>query len=515
MPSASNEHKLQPLQMAVLASIVVAVLFAWQGYKGFSLWDEGFLWYGAQRTTLGEVPIRDFMAYDPGRYYWVAAFMALCRNSGIVVMRVALAVFQALGLSVGLLLTARTIKKQSFAYLLLSTLVLTAWMFPRHKLFDISLSLFLIGALAYLIENPGSRSCFMVGLCVGLVAVFGRNHGVYGIAGSLGVIGWLSIKRTPVFHPRNGLLSWSAGVATGYCPVLLMLLLVPGFAVAFLEDIRYLFETRTTNIPLPVPWPWLVHAPSPGDAIREMLIGTFFIGLLVFGVLSLLWVVRQKLHCRPVPPALAAASFLSLPYAHFAYSRADISHLAQGIFPMLVGILVLLSHQATRVKWPLAAVLCAASVWVMTVFQPGWECRDMRCVDAEISHSTLKVDPGVAGDIALLRSLADKYAQRGRSFIAVPFWPGAYALLNRKSPTWEIYPLLPRSAAFELGEIQRIQAANPGFVVIDTMPLDDNDCLRYKNTHPLIYQYILSNFRSLPGSSSHAYQIFIGNRTSQ
>ena len=57
------------------------------------------------------------------------------------------------------------------------------------------MSLLLIGALAFLVQNPTNRNFFFVGLCVGLAAIFGRNHGVYGVAGSLGIMLWLNIKR--------------------------------------------------------------------------------------------------------------------------------------------------------------------------------------------------------------------------------------------------------------------------------------------------------------------------------
>ncbi|RUL73164.1 hypothetical protein EKH80_15695 [Dyella choica] len=500
--------------MMALASIAVIALFVWQGNNSFSLWDEGFLWYGAQRVMLGEVPIRDFMAYDPGRYYWAAALMHLCGNNGIMVLRAALAIFQAMGLSVGLLLIARTVKGRSFVYLLLSAVILIVWMYPRHKLFDISLSIFLIGALTHLVEKTSGRSYFLAGFVVGLAAVFGRNHGVYGAVGSLGILCWLSIKRSDPTHLARVLMLWSVGVLTGYSPILLMLILVPGFPAAFLEDVRYLFEVKATNIPLPVPWPWSVSLTSlpAEDAIRGILIGVFFMSILVFGTFATLWVVKQKLLRRPVAPALVPASFLTLPYAHFAFSRADVSHLAQGVFPMLIGVLVLLSYQPGRIKWPLVLALCVASVWVMTPFQPGWECREAKCAEVKISHSTLKIDPGTAQDIALLRSLADKYAKQGRGFIAAPFWPGAYALLEQKSPMWEIYPLLPRSEAFELDEIRRIEASNPGFALIYDMPLDEHEALRFKNTHPLIYQYILNNFTLLPGSPNPYYQIYRAKR---
>lgn len=168
----------QILNTLFLAAFVVIGFFILEGNIGFNLWDEGFLWYGAQRVMLGEVPIRDFMAYDPGRYYYLAALMSLLGNNGIIALRIAVAIFQTMGLFVGLLLIARTVKKQNFFYLLLSVVILAVWMFPRHKLFDISLSILLIGILAYLVQNPTSRRYLFTGLCVGLVAIFGRNHGM-------------------------------------------------------------------------------------------------------------------------------------------------------------------------------------------------------------------------------------------------------------------------------------------------------------------------------------------------
>ncbi len=511
MLTAVTNNKLLHLQTLALATFVVFTLFTWQGNKGFSLWDEGFLWYGAQRVMLGEVPMRDFKSYDPGRYYWSATLMSLWGDNGIMTLRGTVAVFQTIGLFVGLLLIARTVQKQYFFYLLLSAITLVVWMFPRHKLFDISLSILLIGALAFLVQNPTSRRYFVAGLCVGLVAVFGRNHGIYGVAGSIGVIVWLSIKRVDDPMLIKGFALWATGVAFGYTPILFMALLVPGFAVAFWENIRFLFEIKATNLPLPVPWPWRVNFASEqlGEAIRGVLVGLFFIGTVVFGMLSITWVVRKKIQKKQVAPALVAASFLALPYAHYAYSRADVNHLAQGIFPLLVGCLALLAAQPNKIKWPLALMLCGASLWVMHVFHPGWQCHaSNQCVNIEISGSNLAVDPGIASDVGLLRKLADQYAPGGHSFIATPFWPGAYPLLERKSPMWEIYALFPRTQIFEQAEIERIKAAKPGFALIFDLPLDGRDELRFRNTHPLIHQYILNHFERLPDSPNPAYQIY-------
>jgi hypothetical protein len=518
MHTKPQENKLLVFQILAFASFVVFALFLWQGHKGFSLWDEGFLWYGVQRVMLGEVPLRDFMSYDPGRYYWSGLLMSLWGDNGIMALRGTVAVFQVMGLFAALLLIARSATTPNFPYLFLSAITLVAWMYPRHKLFDVSLSILLIAALAFLVQNPTRRRYFLTGLCVGFVAVFGRNHGLYGVLGSVGVMIWLTIGRVDEPGFIKGAMLWAIGVAIGYAPILLMILLVPGFAAAFLESLLFFLEIKATNLTLPVPWPWRVafDSVSVSKAIREVLVGLFFIAMLVFGILAIAWVTRQKFHKRAVPSALVAAAFLALPYAHYAYSRADVSHLAKGIFPLLVGCLVLLATQRAKIKWPLALALCGASLWVMVHFHPAWQCRaSKQCVDIEISRSELSVDANTASEIALLRKLAVEYAPNGQSFVATPFWPGAYPLLERKSPMWEIYALFPRSESFQQLEIQRIKAANPGFILIFDFPLDGREELRFRNTHALIHQYISNNFELLPDSPGPAYQIYTTNRAAQ
>lgn len=489
---------LLTLQLFALANVVVYALFLWQGNKGFSLWDEGFLWYGAQRVMLGEVPIRDFFSYDPGRYYWSAALMKLCGNNGIMALRWSVALFQALGLFVGLLLIARSVKKPDFLYLFLSSLILLVWMYPRHKLFDISLSILLIGALTFLINNPTSRRFFLTGLCVGLVAVFGRNHGIYGVGGSIGVMAWLSIKRVQGPGFVKGFSVWAVGVAGGFAPIVLMALVIPGFALAYWYSISYLFEIKTTNLSLPVPWPWRVPfgLTTPGNAIRGVLVGIFFVATVLWGVLSIAFVVWRKFHKKQVAPAVVASSFLTLPYAHYAYSRADISHLAQGIFPLLVGCLALFASQPAKTKWPLLFLVCSASLWVMHIFHPGWLYHvNNQWVNIEISENTLVVPPSTAKDVILLRKLAEKYAPSERSIVVTPLWPGAYALLEKRSPMWAIYSIFPRSEKLQNEENERIGNADPGFLLVIDTPVDGRDDLRFHNTHPVINHFIETEFQ--------------------
>lgn len=511
--------KRQLMGLFLLSAGIVLILFLWEGHQGFDLWDEGFLWYGAQRTLLGEVPIRDFMAYDPGRYYWSAAFMALWGDNGILALRAAAAVFQTLGVFIGLVLLLRTSSKQRWLFWGFSAITLVVWMFPLYKSFDVVVSIALLAALAYLVERPSNRRYFVLGICIGLIAVFGRNHGIYAVFASLAAIAYCEIRTRSASRIWRAITVWSVGVLLGYLPVLCMSVAIPGFASAMWESVRLLFEAKATNLPLPIPWPWtLAYEQSLlTDIVRGWLLGVFFIVILLFGVLAVAYVIRQKIKQRAVSPVLVAAAFLGLPYAHYTYSRADTLHLAMGIIPFLMGSLALVANQRAMIKWPLLWLLCGASLMIMAPLHPGWVCYTSRlCIDADVAGSKLKTHPNVPVELGMLKKITDTYAANNNSFLVTPFWPGAYAVMGQKSPIWENYALIPRAASFQLAEIQRLKIVNLGFALIIDVALDGREELRFSNTHPLINRYIQDNYQLLPGvTPDPAYQLYVKKQDSR
>jgi hypothetical protein len=506
--------KVRPLTILAISVLTVLVFFLWEGAKGLNLWDEGFFWYGVQRVMHGEVPLRDFQAYDPFRYYWSAALMELWGgNTGMLGLRASGAVLQVAGLFCGLLVIARGARSdRTLLYLVTASTALAVWMIPHFKMADLSASLLLIGALTLLIEAPSARRYVLAGVCVGFSAFMGRNHGLYGLAAAGATILWLNLHRThgPAFV-RAALL-FAVGVAVGFLPVVAMLLLVPGFAAAYWESIRFLFEIKATNIGLPVPWPWRVDFSGPAAAIvRDTMLGVFFLATLVFGVVALIQVVWSRWQRTPVVPAFAASAFLALPYAHYAFSRADFYHLALGIFPLLVGCFALaLTQPVARTRWGIAGALLVASVSTMYSYHAGWQCRsNERCVAVGVSASRMRVDLATAKEVNVLRRIAGQYAGGGQNFVAAPLWPGAYALLDQKSPAWEIYALFPRSVAFEEREIARIKAADPAFALVYDLALDGNEQLRFKNSHPLTYRYFVDNFQRVANPLRPELELFV------
>lgn len=81
-------HKIALI--SILVGIVTCTLwFFLMGHIGFDLADEGFYWYGAQRVVHGGVPLRDFQAYDLGRYFYTAQFLFAAHDTGLMVARIA------------------------------------------------------------------------------------------------------------------------------------------------------------------------------------------------------------------------------------------------------------------------------------------------------------------------------------------------------------------------------------------------------------------------------------------
>jgi hypothetical protein len=483
---------------AIAVAAAIAALYSLEGAVGFNLADEGFLWYGAQRVLLGEVPIRDFASYDPGRYYWSAAFMGVSGDNGILSLRMAGAIFQALGLFLAMLVLRRGAPRASLIFLVLAGATLLLWMLPRHKVFDVTLSVLLIAALSQLIERPTTIRYFLMGMLVGAVAIFGRNHGVYGVVAALAataVLTWEG-RGAPLMR---ALPAFSAGVCIGFAPLLIALWVVPGLFEAFWEDARLIFDYGGTNLGLPVPWPWNANVLRGSwiEDLHRMLVGLFFLAVLSFSIAGFGYVLLT----RPgrANAVFAACAFLALPYAHFAYSRADAPHLAQGIFPLLIGLFVAPCIRSERTRLALAASMLVASVFAVGPLHPAWAAwRAGNWQTALVGRDRLLVSPSVAGSLRVLTDLVNRYAANGRAFMVAPYWPGAYAVFDRKAPNLETYALFPRTAAFQEAEIARIRAADPGFIAVLDTRLDGLDERRYSKTHPLVHRFIVENFDPAP-----------------
>jgi hypothetical protein len=501
--------------VAGIALCVAAAYFALNVGKGFDLRDEGFLAYGVQGVLAGEVPIRDFVAYDPGRYYW-AALWALLVGQGPIGMQIAAAAFGALGVFAALLAIGSGWPRlgwREYGYLAVCAALLGTWMYPSYYFspYNLGAALFATAMLTALVRNPSPRWYFLAGVAVGLLAVMGRNHGVYAAVASAGLILWLNLRRTSEPNLVRAAASWSIGVVVGYLPVLLMVLLVPGFAGSFWESIQFLFEARATNIARPVPWPWRIDVSQlPFDvAWQQIALGCVFVALPLYAVGSLSWVVLRRIRREPVNPALVASAFLTVPYAHYVFSRADLPHMASGIGPALVGAAALLADRRWTIRWPGVLALLALCLSATLAMHPAFRCAETGCTRLTIGGDSIMAPEGAAHEAALFRRLADKYAPHGEPFLATPYWPGAYPLLDRRSAQRDIYALLPRPVAFQRDEIERIEAAKPAFIVISDAPLDGDPRLTLKSTNPLLYRFVVDHYREVPEAAPPPTRVFI------
>lgn len=113
----SNLNINNILLLGLISATATYLAFILQSNIGLNLGDEGYLWYGAQRVYNSEIPILDFMSYDPGRYYWSSIMMYLLSDTGIIALRKSVALFQFIGLYCSLLLISSNTRNKNYLYI--------------------------------------------------------------------------------------------------------------------------------------------------------------------------------------------------------------------------------------------------------------------------------------------------------------------------------------------------------------------------------------------------------------
>lgn len=477
-----------------LALVLAGSSFALQGRSGINLADEGFLWYGVQRTAAGEVPLRDFQSYDPGRYYWCAPGTFLF-GKGLVALRFSEALFQALGLWAGLLAARRL--THDWKLLALAGVTLTVWMFPSHKLFDHSLLLTAILVAVRLIEQPSRERIFVAGGFIGLCTFFGRNHALYSfmaIGALLLLLCWKARREVPARH----LLLWCCGLLVGSIPLLAMIAFVPGFYVAYSDSLQSIFRNGA-NLGLPVPWLWRIS--YSGDALtvmRRVLLGVLYLALPLFYLCSVASAFRMNAESLKKHALLVACSFIGLVYAHHAFARADLSHMAQAIHPFTLGVCAAVTcFSCPRRKLWIGLTVFAVAGLVGGVQQsPAYQRLVSRVPWLEFDAGKKVFIPAAdARFYNCLRRFADKNLSPHEPLLIAPFTPGLYPILDRPSPLWELYFFFSATAAEQKVAIEQLGAKRVNWALVSDATLDRRDDLRFAATHKSLSGYLRENFQ--------------------
>ena len=482
-----------------LGLLSVALSVGWfllDGHINVNLSDEGFLWYGTYAMRHGQVPMRDFQAYDPGRYLWTAAWSYVF-GDGLVAMRLACVLFQCLGVLAGLL-AARRLSRNPF-FLTAVALLFCAWMHPRFKLFEQSIALLSIHAGVLLLEKPTVRRHFAVGVFGGLMAFVGRNHGAYHVVAFGLLIAWAArAEGWRVWCQRGA--AWVGGMLVGYLPQWLMLLCVPGYFSGFVENLRTIL-VKGTNLPAKVPWPWRVTESYSGwlrwSGVAE---GCYYVAFPLFFLLVALRMWRLGGIRLANQPVLMAAVCVTLPYTHYVFSRPDIVHLSHAAPALALGIIAL---AWTMTNWivglrMVAAPLLAATGLLANLYQIGFALEILAepnsMFPVEIRGQRLSVQTYFAKVLASARTLNTDLAKKDEPILFVPNLPGLYPFTGRLSPIEQIYFIYPATPEEDSALLAEINAAGVQWVMMHDYALDGREELRFRNTNPIVFTYLRENF---------------------
>jgi len=503
MTGSPSSHRHVVIALACGIGVTLCwFLLTWR--YGLDLADEGYYWYGSQRVLRGEVPIRDFLAYDIGRYLWAAAIMFVVGDEGIFGARLAAIVFQALSVCVGTWLALWALQEKlsaarTIGFAVAVALILNIWATPYYKSYDYGTCILIVAMTVLILTSRSPARWCGAGVILGLAAVMGRNHGVYGAASALLALGFVLFKqgnRRAVLRPA---LAFIGGTILGFSPTFFMGLAKPGFldalAAGVIEHVHSV--AGATNIPLPVPWPWNVEHGKNGWVIwaSEVAKGVGFIALLLVPVLTLLAMLRKRIAgFTELHYLLTASAFVGLVYSHYAYSRADLVHLAVSIVPIL--LILFCYNTLGRMVVPVAIGVLGFSVLAVgqdsTIINSKLFGRTTKTV--VIDGSTLYTYPFIVYDIVDSRRALATVPGAQANFLAVPNLPGLYAINRSRMGIWEIYALSHRDAGFEQAELARLAKMPPKMVLLSNHALDDQPQLRYSVIHPVTYKWIVDNY---------------------
>lgn len=373
--------------------------------------------------------------------------------------------------------------------------------FPRHKVYEQSLSLIAAALVFYVLLRPSAaRRWLIFGIATGAAAFIGRNCGVYFVGTALLCVLILVCRRALPRAPTMAA-AYIAGIVVGYLPMLVLVATQPGFMDAFVRSVLFL---PNWQLPLPIPFPWRVTVAglSPVDAAQRVATGLICLLVPVMYATAIgLAVWRRDAKSMSLPFALfVGASCAGMPYLYQAFDRADFGHIANGMLPAFPAATAAAdaAYRHVRRKWAVAA---AALVFAVTLavcwlpYEPLIQFRRAASADpssvstAQIDGHTFHVFRNQADTLEAVKKAYVACDAGPDAFMAAPHFPGVYAFLHAKAPFWEMYYLYPRSPEFQKQHIAAIAHTRLILLAPDAT-VDNLERLKLRNTYGLLMDYI-------------------------
>lgn len=498
------------LEAAMFSAAAATFVFLIQWRYGFNWGDEGWLWYISQRVAAGQVPIRDVFSYDPGRYYWSAGIFKILGRDGFFEQLLANYLFGIFGLAVTYVAMSAVGVSRAWRITILALLAVVLG-FPRHKVYEQTLSLIATAGIAFVLSSPEKLNrWFLYGIATGLAAFIGKNSGLYFAIASLLTFVFLRMSGVRLSVVRV-LACVSGGIIIGHSPMLLMVITVRGFASAFWHSV---VMTRNWSWSVPIPFPWTSHAFALHglDLAQWRAVSWLCVAVPLTYALVVWRGLRKRTHGEQT--LALGASLAGIPYLHHAFHQADFPHIAQGVVPFVVaaGVSAYFLWVHERRRWSVAssAALCCLLLISWLPMEPL--VQHLRA-KAHAPQSLAKINLGgrkfevtvqQAEVMEVVQNIFRSCGAAAGSFFEAPYYPGMYAFLRTSSPAWDTDFFWPRNDRIQQQEIDELIQNRTSLLLINRdATFDGHEWLRITATNPRLAQYLFSTYQpastKLPG----------------
>jgi Rps23 Pro-64 3,4-dihydroxylase Tpa1-like proline 4-hydroxylase len=501
----------------IIVVVLSVIFFIRQGGNNLNTADEGFLAHGITRIRDGQVPIRDFWAYDPLRYYWCYWFMRVF-GGGVLGLRRAAAAFFAIGLWA--VLTVVHDAAGSLWPLVPLAVILLWWAYELYKAFEPGVSLMSVAVVSLMIATSTPGTILLSGAWVSFSLLIGINHAAYAGTGTAALLVVMALQPND-FDFVAGIWTWLLGIALGLTPLLLLFLCIKGYWRSYTVRLKAAFTGSFGRLYKQTPMPW--HRPIQHELVlprlSERLLGAHFVVLPFYFAVSVLFLLFSDIRDYPV---FAAATFIGAPYLHHAYSRPDLPHLSESIAPFIISVLSFGLYFAPDSEFLIAGsltfVLCLA-ILTVSLASPilGPLLYPDHFTHYQIGNDKLLLRKSQVKRLSAITVFLETRLFSSDRVLVAPFEPSFYEILHRLSPIDNdcLYTLYGEAQQNEI--VAQLREAGIDAAFINDIALDGLEERRFSVRCPIIWAYLTNEFNQLlvPSEAGEFSRFFVRQKVVQ